>query len=111
MESLPPGWAGRYFRKVSDTGYEVLQSLRDEVIFRSLNLVQDVFPFKKKFHVIFCRNVMIYFDRKTRNDLVRRFYQVTEPGGYLFIGHAETLDREDSQYRYIQPAIYQKPTS
>ncbi len=109
LDALPSSWTNRYFRKVSETEHEIIESLRNEVIFRSLNLIQDVFPFKKKFHVIFCRNVMIYFDRQTRIELIRRFYQVTEPGGYLFIGHAETLDREESPYKYIQPAVYRKP--
>jgi chemotaxis protein methyltransferase CheR len=109
LEKLPPHWLSRYFRRVSDSEYAVADDLRGEVIFRSLNLIQDTFPFKKKFHVIFCRNVMIYFDKKTRNELIQRFYDVTEPGGYLFIGHTESIDRDDTPYGYLQPAIYQKP--
>ncbi len=110
MDQVPPSWLIRYFRRTSETEYEVIEGLREEVIFRSLNLVQGVFPFRKRFHVIFCRNVMIYFDRKTRNELIRKLYQVTEPGGYLFIGHAETLDRDECGYKYVQPAIYRRPS-
>lgn len=110
LEKLPPHWLSRYFRRASDGEYAVADELRDEVIFRSLNLIQDVFPFKKKFHVIFCRNVMIYFDKKTRNELIQRFYDATEPGGYLFIGHTESIDRDETPYTYLQPAIYQKPS-
>jgi len=65
----------------------------NEVIFRIFNLMNTVFPFKRKFHVIFCRNVMIYFDQQTKMELVNRFYEYTEPGGYLFIGHSESLNR------------------
>ena len=66
------------------------------------------FPFKRPFDIIFCRNVMIYFDRPTRDALVRRFYECTSPGGYLFIGHSETLGRGESPYSYIMPAVYKK---
>ena len=55
-----------------------------------------------------CRNVMIYFDKKTRDALVKNFYNITETGGYLFIGHTEALDRETTNYRYVAPAIYRK---
>ena len=55
------------------------------------------FPFKKKFHVIFCRNVMIYFDNETKDNLVNKFYEYTEPGGYLFIGHSESLNKEKTK--------------
>lgn len=68
----------------------------------------DDFNFKRKFHVIFCRNVMIYFDSKTKHELVNKFYEATEPGGYLFIGHSEYLEKETIKYKYIMPAVYQK---
>ena len=58
--------------------------------------------------MIFCRNVMIYFDKQTRDSLIKRFHSATEPGGYLFIGHSETIGREQSLYSYIMPACYQK---
>ena len=62
----------------------------------------------EKFDLIFCRNVMIYFDRPTKAALVRRFYDATAPGGYLFIGHSESLDKESCPFSYIEPAIYRK---
>jgi len=60
------------------------------------------------FDVIFCRNVMIYFDRPTRSRLVQRMYNLLSPGGYLMIGSAETLSGLDSEFRLVQPATYQK---
>jgi len=51
---------------------------------------------------------MIYFDEKTKMDLVRKFYDSTEPGGYLFIGHSESLNRNETEYKYILPAVYRK---
>ncbi|MGI6120456.1 MAG: CheR family methyltransferase, partial [Desulfosporosinus sp.] len=82
----------------------------NEVIFRRLNLMDKTFPFKKKFHVIFCRNVMIYFDNQTKRDLIKKFYDLTEPGGYLFIGHSESLNRNETDYEYVLPAVYRKGT-
>jgi len=64
--------------------------------------------YKNKFHLIFCRNVMIYFNQKTKTDLVNRLYEAVQPGGYLFIGHSETIQRDQSNFKYICPAIYQK---
>jgi len=82
--------------------------IKNEVVFRRFNLMNKVFPFKKEFHVIFCRNVMIYFDPPTKKDLLARFYEFTKPGGYLFIGHSESLSRTETGYRYIMPAVYRK---
>jgi chemotaxis protein methyltransferase CheR len=73
--------------------------------------LMDPIIFKKPFDIIFCRNVMIYFDKQTTNQLIERFYNATAEGGYLFIGHSETIDRTVSKYKYIQPAVYQKPFS
>ena len=58
--------------------------------------------------MIFCRNDMIYCDTKTKHELVNKFYDATEPGGYLFIGHSEYLDKDSIRYKYIMPAVYQK---
>ena len=72
------------------------------------DLMNERFPFKKSFHIIFCRNVMIYFDQNTREKLVEKLYDFTTPGGYLFIGNAETLGRNQTRYTYIAPSIYQR---
>ena len=61
------------------------------------------------YDIVFCRNVMIYFDLPTKVALVERFYDVVAPGGYLFIGHAESVPREQTRFQYIKPAIYRKP--
>lgn len=105
---LPSAWQKCYFGKIDDQNSQIHDLVRKEVIFRRFNLMNQTFPFKRKFHVIFCRNVMIYFDNQTKQDLVERFYHWTEPGGYLFIGHSESLSRQDTSYRYIKPGIYRK---
>lgn len=107
LDSLPAQWRQRYFEKRPDGLYTVTEQLRDNVIFRRFNLM-DPIQFRKKFDIIFCRNVMIYFDPATKDALVRRFYQATAPGGYLFIGHSEGISRESCPYQYVCPAVYRK---
>jgi chemotaxis protein methyltransferase CheR len=108
MGELPKTWKSTYFNKIENNNYIVSDELKKEVIFRIFNLMDEVYPFKKKFHVIFCRNVMIYFDLKTKIELVNKLYDMTEKGGYLFIGHSESITREETKYKYIMPAVYRK---
>ncbi|PKM85949.1 MAG: chemotaxis protein CheR [Firmicutes bacterium HGW-Firmicutes-12] len=105
---LPSQWKLNYIKKVDNAKAVLIDKIRNEVIYRKFNLMEQTFPFKKKFHVIFCRNVMIYFDNKTKWELINKFYDMTEYGGYLFIGHSESLNREETKYKYIMPAIYRK---
>ncbi len=79
--------------------------IKCEVFYRKFNLM-DRFPFKRKFHTIFCRNVMIYFDHETKNRLVDKLYDYLETGGYLFIGHSESLNRSSTKFKYIMPGRY-----
>lgn len=108
LKQVPAPWKLNYFQPVEPGRYKIRERLRQEVIFRKFNLLEEIFPFKQKFHVIFCRNVMIYFDARTKKELVNRFYDFTAEGGYLFIGQAESLNREDSAFRYVMPAVYRK---
>ncbi|MNB73442.1 Chemotaxis protein methyltransferase Cher2 [compost metagenome] len=108
LGALPERWARRYFEPEEKGYYTVKPAIRSQVLFRRFNLMDEKFPFTRRFHAIFCRNVMIYFDQATRIRLVHKFYEMTEPGGYLFIGHSESLDRERTAYRYVMPAVYRK---
>lgn len=108
IASLPANWKLKYFEKLGAENNALIKRIRDEVIYRKFNLMERTFPFKRKFHVIFCRNVMIYFDARSRKELVNKFYDLTEDGGYLFIGHSESLNREETRYKYIMPAVYRK---
>ncbi|HKK01959.1 MAG TPA: protein-glutamate O-methyltransferase CheR [Desulfuromonadales bacterium] len=108
VRQVPEQLRHKYFSKRQDGQFEVRSDLRREATFRRFNLMNNQFPFKKPFQIIFCRNVMIYFDQPTRDALVHRFHQSTEPGGYLFIGHSETLGRNHDLYNYLIPAAYQK---
>jgi chemotaxis protein methyltransferase CheR len=100
----------KYFVPLGEGRYQVTETLRKNVAFRKINLLNNFAP-KTPFHAIFCRNVMIYFDTETKVDLVDRFYDALLPGGYLFIGHSESLTTFDHPFRYIKPSIYRKPLS
>jgi chemotaxis protein methyltransferase CheR len=108
MSQVPKKYQHSYFNKIGPDQYQVKEHLKQEVLYRRFNLMNERFPFKKPFHIIFCRNVMIYFDQKTRAGLVQRLYDFTTPGGYLFIGNAETLGRNETQFTYIAPSIYKR---
>lgn len=105
---LPLHWRTAYFKKLDAEKSILTDKIRNEVIYRKFNLMDAVFPFKNRFHTIFCRNVMIYFDNETKVRLVNKLYDHMEYGGYLFIGHSESLNRDMTKFRYIMPAVYRK---
>ncbi len=105
---LPEKLRNKYFTPAGPGEMAVIDKVKQEATFRRFNLMNTSFPFRKPFQMIFCRNVMIYFDQPTRDALINRYHQCTEPGGYLFIGHSETLGRNQTLYRYLKPALYQK---
>ncbi|MHB8064266.1 MAG: CheR family methyltransferase [Ruminiclostridium sp.] len=108
ISSLPQEWKRNYFEKRDDESSVLIEKIRNEVIYKRFNLINSCFPFKQKFHSIFCRNVMIYFSAETKRELINKFYEYTEEGGYLFIGHSEALNREETNYRYIMPSVFKK---
>jgi chemotaxis protein methyltransferase CheR len=98
----------RYFAPQGRSGeVQVAAEARALVHFAYLNLLEP-WPMKGPFQVIFCRNVMIYFDRSTQQELIHRFYGVLEEGGYLFVGHSEGLSAITHRFRYVRPAVYRK---
>ena len=107
---VPAAWLQRYF--VSDGRHPGLRQVNAElqrlVRFSRINLIDRSY-WTRQFSVIFCRNVMIYFDRRTQEEVVGRLTECLEPGGYLFVGHAESLSRVSHGLEYIQPAVYRKP--
>ncbi|MEN8906250.1 MAG: protein-glutamate O-methyltransferase CheR [Clostridiales bacterium] len=108
INNLYPNWKINYFKKLDSNNYQLVDKIKNDVIIRHFNLNINTFPFKKKFHVIFCRNVMIYFDQPTKSILINKFYDFLEHGGYLFIGHSESIKHDETNFRYIMPATYIK---
>jgi len=108
FEQLPAAWKTKYFDKIGEERYKVKPVLRDGVHFGQFNLMGQFTRFKKKFHIIFCRNVMIYFDTPTKQALAKKYHDALEIGGFLFIGHSETLNGIQGDFRQVKPAIYQR---
>ena len=111
IEPISPSLRSRYLiRRRQSRGdvYEVRPTLRDVVIFRYLNLMGD-WPIRGPLDFIFCRNVMIYFDKPTQGRLIQRFYEMLASGGVLFTGHSESLTGIEHKFKYVQPTIYMKP--
>jgi chemotaxis protein methyltransferase CheR len=113
FSAVPPGWLRQFLLRGQgrwEGCYRVKPELRGQVDFERLNLVE---PFSRHnlFSVIFCRNVMIYFDKPTQEAVVNRLAACLEPGGHLLIGHAESLTGVRHELTYVQPAIYRKPGS
>ncbi len=111
ISGIPPALVKKYLDPVTDNrgkpAYRMKEVLRRMITFRHLNLFSD-WPFRNKFNYIFCRNVMIYFDRPTQESLINRYHDVLAPGGYLFIGHSESLSGVNHRFEYVKPTIYMK---
>ena len=106
--TLPAIWKRNYFLPHDSENYIISDTIKKDMVFRRFNLMEETFPFKKKFHGIFCRNVMIYFDQITKDRLIDKFYNHLAEGGYLFIGHSESINRTNCKFRYVKPAVYRK---
>jgi chemotaxis protein methyltransferase CheR len=113
FDDVPEPWRKAYLlrgRGESNGFYKVRPELAQRIEFERLNLIEP-FPQRGLFHVIFCRNVMMYFDKATQQDIVQRLSGCLERGGYLFVGHSESLTGVEHALRYVRPATYrnQKP--
>ena len=106
MERMDPLLVEKYFKKQKNGSYQVIDRVRENVVFKYHNLMDEI-KFKKDFDLIFCRNVMIYFDEKTRHKLTESFYDASKQGAYLYIGHTENLSCHTS-YKKEKPSIYIK---
>ncbi|MFP4347343.1 MAG: CheR family methyltransferase [Desulfococcaceae bacterium] len=110
LRDVPPMFLQKYFTKRRQSGgrqYQLKEEVRRMVQLAWLNLM-DPWPMKGPFDVIFCRNVMIYFDRQTQQRLINRFWALLDSGGYLFVGHSEGLSAVQHKFRYVRPAVYRK---
>ncbi len=111
LDTVPETYRSRYFEVLRDgsaTRFRVREMLKNLVVFRRLNLSEPPFPMRGPLDVVFCRNVMIYFDNCVRGRLLDEVYRLLKPGGYLMVGHAESLTGMMSEFRTIQPSVYVK---
>lgn len=110
LEGVPAHFLQKYFtciRVRPSRAYQLKEHIRNLVRFARLNLIQP-WPMKGPFEVIFCRNVMIYFDKSTQQRLIHRFWELLAPGGYLLVGHSESLGVLEHRLHYVQPSVYRK---
>ncbi|MHC4974977.1 MAG: CheR family methyltransferase [Planctomycetota bacterium] len=110
IEPVPAQLRSKYFTRVpmrKEGEYQICPELREKVFVNRLNLMES-WPVSGPFDVIFCRNVMIYFDKPTRERLVQRFTKLLRPGGIFAVGSAETVQGLDVQLRSVQPSVYVK---
>jgi len=112
-EPIPHTMRRRFLLRSKDNGpplVRICPELRPTVQFHRLNLMDADFGFDSPFDTIFCRNVMIYFNRAVQEQLVNRFASNLKPGGYLFVGHSESLNGLDTRLVAVAPSIYRKPS-
>jgi chemotaxis protein methyltransferase CheR len=108
FKELPAAWRRAYLLRGEGEckgSYKIKPDLASYVEYQRLNLIEP-FPHRRRFHVIFCRNVMMYFDKSTQQDIVQRLSACLEPGGYLFVGHSESLTGVEHDLKYVRPATY-----
>lgn len=108
LKNVPDQWKRHFFVPLAGGNqYQVKDELKKQVIYRKFNLM-DPFPFRKKMHAVFLHNVMIYFDRDTKRELVQKVYDCLEPGGYLVIGLTESLESGDTLFETVQSSVFRK---
>lgn len=111
VKNIPPDLRNKFVTKESGPHgaiYSINPNVRSTITFGRLNLMES-WPMKGPFDMIFCRNVMIYFDKPTQKQLIDRFAQLLRSGGTLFVGHSESLAGVQHSFRYVRPTIYEKP--
>ena len=112
IDPVPPEFRARYFLKSKDRNKDIVRvvpALRNKVKYRQLNLMDNDFQFREPMDIIFCRNVIIYFDKATQDDLISRLCRYLKLDGYLFMGHSEVLHcQQGLPLVSIAPAVYKK---
>ncbi|MCP4644245.1 MAG: protein-glutamate O-methyltransferase CheR [bacterium] len=112
VDTVPTRLRDRFFTKLRDGGrttqYAVADGLKEMVRFRRLNLSTMPFPMKGPLDMVFCRNVMIYFDNDLRARLMDEIHRLLKPGGYLLVGHAESLTGILTPFKTVRPSVYVK---
>ncbi|MFO8048315.1 MAG: protein-glutamate O-methyltransferase CheR [Desulfosudaceae bacterium] len=110
LRHMSESLVNRYFmpeKVAGTTRYKIKPRVRNAVVFDRSNLLTDDVP-ERKFDVIFCRNVMIYFDLPTKEKIVEKMYYALKPGGYFIIGGAESLSIVEHKFTFVSPSVYQR---
>ncbi len=112
VKDVPPAYLQRYFTAPSNGKYAINQDIKDMVVFEHVNLMdRRALRYEEDYDFVFCRNVLIYFDDVSRKQVVDKFYGLLRSGGYIFLGHAESLSRISSAFkirRLSNHIVYQR---
>jgi chemotaxis protein methyltransferase CheR len=108
-EKIPSPMKMRYCMRSKNSEQKTIRfkpEIREKIMFRKMNLMDEIYPLKKQYHIVFCRNVFIYFDRPTQKKVLERIYSHMAPGAYLFMGHSENIGSVDLPLRSVASAVY-----
>ena len=108
IEKLPQAWVKNFFQQIDNRNYAICDSIKSLVDFKYFNLNNSIGWERNKYDVIFCRNVMIYFDNPTKQNLSKKLYDALKPGGYLIIGMSENLSNLKTDFERVKPSVYRK---
>ncbi len=110
MKTVPLKLKNKYFekRQNGEASFEIKDSIKKFVSFKRLNLAKPPFPMRGPLDIVFCCNVMIYFDNKIRTALINEIYRLLKPGGYLIVGNAESLAGLETDFKTVKPSVYIK---
>ena len=111
IKGIPIDILRKYFLKGKNPQNPVVRikpEIRNKVNFMRLNFMDSNYGIKETFQIIFCRNVLIYFDKANQEKVIRQFLNYLEPGGYLFLGHSETIFGMDLPFQTVSPTVFQK---
>lgn len=109
LRESKPNYVHQFFNPVGENEYEILDPIKDRITFRQFNLKTKKYPYDRVFDLILIRNVLIYFDRTMTEHVIENLTRGLRPGGYLFVGHSESLSSVQHSLEKVQPAIYRKP--
>ncbi len=107
LKPVSPDLLRKYFLK-GNHRYKVKPEVQQLISFKKINLKLDYQRTLKNFDILFCRNVLIYFNQEMQSQIIKKHWQVLRPGGYLFLGHSETLFSGHTEFEYIAPSIYRR---
>jgi chemotaxis protein methyltransferase CheR len=107
IKNIPSAMQQKYFQILdSDPGnVQVIRSIKEKVLYRKLNLLHP-FPFKERMDIIFCRNVLIYFDDQTKREILSKLSRTLAMHGYLFLGHSESISQLSKEFKLVRPGVF-----
>jgi len=115
LQYLPKPLIDKYFQQINETDFQIVQSLRDSITFTRVNVTDSAQTRDyRDFDIIFCRNLLIYFDDMSRREAADTFYDALVPGGFICLGHSESMSRISPLFtarKFPDGIVYQRPTS